>query len=115
MQTFQEILAGHLAAFEWTIGADEIPEYEKCTATIAALATWYYNLDEHTQHIVRECDLTPGLTKLGYFNDWPSLGGLLVGNPFGRFTLTMKNIGAAVDRSHYQVSEQVEDSGLSGG
>ena len=109
-KTFQEFAAEDLAAFGWTIGADEIPDSATCKRVTRGIFDWYNALDDRTRRIIDDSDISAGLINQGFFTEWPALATCFKASTVGWFASTIDSVVAALGRADHAVAEQTNGS-----
>jgi hypothetical protein len=105
-KTYQELASENLAAFGWTMSADEIPNLETCKKAMNGVLTWYNDLDDRTRAIIDDSDVSAGLVNQGFFTDWPALATCFKSSTVGWFASTFDDLLAALVRAEHAVGEQ---------
>jgi hypothetical protein len=107
-KTFEEILSENLAMFGWTMAAGDIPEQTTAKRVFDATTSWYHGLDERTQTVVNNVDLSEGMELAGFFAEWPALKSIFAGRIYGTNEQTVLNFVTCFNNAHERQFQPVE-------
>ena len=108
-QTYQEFASEYLAAFDWDMAADQIPDFDTSKRVINGIINWFNSNPEQTRRILDDANISDGLWNQGFFTEWPALYNCFAKSTVGWFASTYDDIVACLERAKRAVDEQPSD------